>query len=109
MIESKRPNTCHSHTIANRGELTTPFAPPYSEGEERLMRRTIVLLAAIAAMVMVYAGTALAEDTLDAHYSLDGTDPSYSGFNERYKQGQTFTVENTGHLTEAKVTVNRGQ
>jgi hypothetical protein len=38
------------------------------------MRRTIVLLAAMAAMVLVYAGTALAEDTLDAHY-LDVTDP----------------------------------
>ena len=74
------------------------------------MRRTIVLLAAMAAMVVVYAGTALAEeptDTLDAHY-LDVTDPSYSGFNENYKQGQTFTVENTGHLTKAEVTVYRG-
>ena len=62
------------------------------------MRRTIVLLAAMAAMVVVYAGTALAEeptDTLDAHY-LDVTDPSYSGFNENYKQGQTFTVEIPG-------------
>ncbi len=73
------------------------------------MRRTIVLIAAMAAMVMVYAGAALAEeptDTLDAHYSLDGTEPSYSGFNQRYKQGQTFTVENTGDLTRAEVTVN---
>jgi hypothetical protein len=64
------------------------------------MRRTIVLLAAMAAMVLVYAGTALAEDTLDAHY-LDVTDPSYSGFDERNNQGQTFTVENTGHLTKS--------
>jgi hypothetical protein len=70
------------------------------------MRRTIVLLAAMAAMVLVYAGTALAEDTLDAHY-LDVTDPSYSGFDERNNQGQTFTVENTGHLTKAEVTVYR--
>jgi hypothetical protein len=60
----------------------------------------------MAAMVVVCAGTALAEDTLDAHY-LDVTDPSYSGFNERYNQGQTFTVENTGHLTKAEVTVFR--
>jgi hypothetical protein len=72
------------------------------------MRRTIVLLAAIAAMVVVYAGTALAEDALDAHYSLDGTEPTYSGFNQNYKQGQTFTVENTGHLTKAEINVNRG-
>jgi hypothetical protein len=74
--------------------------------EAYTMRRTIVLLAAIAAMVVGYAGTALAQDTLDAHYT-DVTDPSYSGFNERYNQGQTFTVENTGHLTKAEVTVFR--
>ena len=73
------------------------------------MRRTIVLLAAMAAMVVVYAGTALAEeptDTLDAHY-LDATEVSYNGLTQNYQQGQTFTVENTGHLTKADVKVRR--
>ena len=73
------------------------------------MRRTIALLVAMAAMVVVYAGTALAEvptDTLDAHY-LDATEVSYNGFNQNYQQGQTFTVENTGHLTKADVKVFR--
>jgi hypothetical protein len=74
------------------------------------MRRTIVLLAAMAAIVVGYAGTALAEepttDTLDAHY-LDETAVSYNGFNQNYQQGQTFTVENTGHLTKADVKVWR--
>jgi hypothetical protein len=35
------------------------FPPPYSEGEAHLMRRTLVLLAAMAAMVVGYAGALL--------------------------------------------------
>jgi hypothetical protein len=92
--------------------------PPYSEGEANLMRRTIVLLAAMAAMVVVYAGAALAASVdelepnggylccagaqnIDDYFSLDA-DPNITNITGTENTSTTVphaTINGTGDGT----------
>ena len=74
------------------------------------MRRATVLLTAMVAMVVAYAGAALGQvpgsETLDANTLGLGESVNAYGFFPGVNQAQTFTAEHDGQLTRAELKIH---